>query len=89
MSKFSEATPEVQVALLATALISVFPDAVKGLGEEEKLQYAAFVCDQIDMTDEDLRNIVDQRINPNAVKAAAIVDEQEAACRARTNQLDA
>ena len=89
MSKFADATPEVQKALLATVIISIMPDACKGMSVEKKLRYAHFVFDQIGKTDEDLENLVNQRLNPAAIEAAAIVDEQEAALRRNINKFDA
>ncbi|QYW03227.1 hypothetical protein pEaSNUABM13_00268 [Erwinia phage pEa_SNUABM_13] len=89
MSKFSEASPEVQKALLATAIISVMPDACKGMSMKKKQRYAAFVFDQIGMTEEDLGNLIDQSLNPAAIEAAAIVDAQEAALHTSQNKFDA
>jgi len=56
---------------------------------KKKQRYAAFVFDQIGMTEEDLISLVDQRLNPAAVEAASVVDTQEAALRKSQNKFDA
>ena len=79
MSKFSETTPDVRVSLLATAFISILPDAMRGMTPAQKQSYLDFVLGQIGTTEQEFMALLDQNTNMNATIAASIVDECEAA----------